>query len=92
LFIFSHDTVTISMLVYVDDIVVAGSCPRTIDRLLQSLSQCFPVKDLGRLEYFLGIEAVYNSGASYSLSASMLSIYSIEHIWRIARQFQRLCR
>jgi histone deacetylase 1/2 len=50
------------MLVYVDDIVVAGSCPRTIDRLLQSLSQCFPVKDLGRLEYFLGIEAVYNSG------------------------------
>jgi histone deacetylase 1/2 len=50
------------MLVYVDDIIVAGSCPRTIDRLLQSLLQCFPVKDLGRLEYFLGIEAVYNSG------------------------------
>jgi hypothetical protein len=62
LFIFSHGTVTIFMLVYVDDIIVAGSCPRTIDRLLQSLLQCFPVKDLGRLEYFLGIEAVYNSG------------------------------
>ena len=47
---------------YVDDIVIAGSTPATVDRLVKSLSDSFPIKDLGNLEYFLGLEASYNSG------------------------------
>jgi histone deacetylase 1/2 len=50
------------MLVYVDDIVIVGSTPHAVDRLVASLSASFPIKDLGRLEYFLGLEASYNSG------------------------------
>jgi histone deacetylase 1/2 len=61
LFIFQHDVVQIFMLVYVDDIVIAGSTPAAVDRLVRSLSDTFLIKDLGPLEYFLGLEASYNS-------------------------------
>lgn len=50
------------MLVYVDDIIIASSDSTVVDYLVQSLSKTFPVKDLGRLSYFLGIEVAYNSG------------------------------
>ncbi|XP_071677013.1 uncharacterized mitochondrial protein AtMg00810-like [Lolium perenne] len=62
LFIFSRDGVQIYMLVYVDDIVIAGSTPGVVDRLVQSLSDSFPIKDLGPLDYFLGLKASFNSG------------------------------
>jgi histone deacetylase 1/2 len=62
LFIFSQMGVQIYMLVYVDDIVIAGSSSVAVDRLISSLSESFPIKDLGTLEYFLGLEATYNSG------------------------------
>jgi hypothetical protein len=61
LFIFSREGVQIYMLVYVDDIVIAGSTAVAVDRLVQSLSAAFPIKDLGPLEYFLGLEASRNS-------------------------------
>jgi hypothetical protein len=50
------------MLVYVDDIVIAGSSSGVVDCLISSLSERFPIKDLGTLEYFLGLEASYSSG------------------------------
>jgi histone deacetylase 1/2 len=50
------------MLVYVDDIVIAGSTPGVVDSLVRALAASFPIKDLGALEYFLGLEASYNSG------------------------------
>ncbi|CAM8988098.1 unnamed protein product [Rhodiola kirilowii] len=62
LFLFHKDDVTIFMLVYVDDIVIAGSSPAAVDHLVQSLSKTFPIKDLGKLNYFLGLEVAYNSG------------------------------
>ncbi|CAM8954016.1 unnamed protein product [Rhodiola kirilowii] len=61
LFIYHKPGVTIYMLVYVDDIVIAGSNPTTVDHLIRSLSDTFPIKDLGRLHYFLGIQVAYNS-------------------------------
>ncbi|CAM8885812.1 unnamed protein product [Rhodiola kirilowii] len=62
LFLFHQDSVSIFMLVYVDDIVIAGSSSSAVDRLVQSLSDTFPIKDLGKLHYFLGLEVAYNSG------------------------------
>ena len=47
LFIFSQGDVHIYILVYVDDIVIAGSTSAVVDRLVQSLSDSFPIKDLG---------------------------------------------
>ena len=49
------------MLVYVDDIVLAVSSVSAVEKLVATLFGSFPIKDLGRLEYFLGIEAAYNS-------------------------------
>ena len=62
MFIFSHGGVHIYMLVYVDDIVIAGSTPAAVDSLVSSLSDSFPIKDLGVLDYFLGLEGSCNSG------------------------------
>ncbi|KAK1618276.1 hypothetical protein QYE76_023793 [Lolium multiflorum] len=62
LFIFNRSGVQVFMLVYVDDIVIAGSTPAAVEGLVRSLSDTFPIKDLGSLAYFLGLEAACNSG------------------------------
>ena len=56
LFILNTKAVTIFMLVYVDDIIVVSSTVSAADQLLRQLRTEFPVKDLGVLSYFLGIE------------------------------------
>nr|AAK55460.1 putative gag-pol polyprotein [Oryza sativa Japonica Group]AAP54977.1 retrotransposon protein, putative, Ty1-copia subclass [Oryza sativa Japonica Group] len=56
LFFYSKGDVTIFMLVYVDDIIVASSSIVATNALLKNLNQEFALKDLGRLHYFLGIE------------------------------------
>jgi histone deacetylase 1/2 len=61
LFVYKHHGVTIFMLVYVDDIIVVSSTAQAIDCLLVQLRQSFPVKDLGKLGYFLGIEVKHQS-------------------------------
>jgi hypothetical protein len=55
-FIYSKNSVTIFMLIYVDDIIVTGSSQEAIAALLCDLKQDFALKDLGDLHYFLGIE------------------------------------
>ncbi|CAM8886571.1 unnamed protein product [Rhodiola kirilowii] len=62
LFILCRPQLTIYMLVYVDDIIITGSCPDSINGLIKSLSSSFPIKDLGQLNYFLGLEVLHNSG------------------------------
>ncbi len=45
-------------LIYVDDIIITSSQASAIDSLLHQLESEFAVKDLGGLNYFLGIEVV----------------------------------
>jgi histone deacetylase 1/2 len=56
LFIYRKSNVTIFMLIYVDDIIVASSSQTATDALLRDLSQDFALKDLGDLNFFLGVE------------------------------------
>jgi histone deacetylase 1/2 len=56
LFFYNKGGVTIFMLIYVDDIVVASSSEKAVDALLHDLGLDFTLKDLGDLHYFLGIE------------------------------------
>jgi len=58
LFIYSNKSVTMYLLIYVDDIIIIASVPTTITELLQLLSVDFVVKDLGDLHYFLGVEVL----------------------------------
>jgi hypothetical protein len=44
------------MLIYVDDIIVASSSTAATTALLKDLSKEFALKDLGDLDFFLGIE------------------------------------
>ncbi|XP_073360533.1 uncharacterized protein [Aegilops tauschii subsp. strangulata] len=56
LFFYKKGKVTIFMLVYVGDIIVASSLHEATDALLLDLKKDFALKDLGDLHYFLGIE------------------------------------
>jgi histone deacetylase 1/2 len=56
LFIYRKSGITIFMLIYVDDIIVASSSQQATDALLRDLSTDFALKDLGDLHYFLGME------------------------------------
>jgi hypothetical protein len=56
LFFYRKGKITIFLLVYVDDIIVASSSGTAVDALLRDLKDDFAVKDLGDLHYFLGIE------------------------------------
>ena len=53
--------VTIVILVYVDDIVVASNNLQTITDFKEFLHDQFELKDLGSLKYFLGLEVAITS-------------------------------
>ncbi|WVZ67619.1 hypothetical protein U9M48_016671 [Paspalum notatum var. saurae] len=56
LFIYRKDMTVIFMLIYVDDIIVTGSSDAAVSALLQDLRADFALKDLGELNFFLGME------------------------------------
>lgn len=45
--------------IYVDDIIVTGNNPIEVTKVKEHLDSTFSIKDLGRLNYFLGIEVTY---------------------------------
>ena len=58
------------MLVYVDDIIVTGNNPMFIKSLVTKLNTEFSLKDLGNLDYFLGIEVRPQSNGALILTQS----------------------
>ncbi|KAF5811547.1 putative RNA-directed DNA polymerase [Helianthus annuus] len=58
MFIKNVNDVFIVLLVYVDDIVVTGNSVAEIEKVKQNLKTKFLIKDLGMLQYFLGIEVL----------------------------------
>lgn len=50
------DSSFIALLVYVDDIIIAGPSTSAIEYLKTFLKDLFKLKDLGTLKYFLGLE------------------------------------
>jgi hypothetical protein len=69
LFIYKSASVSLLALVYVDDLIFTGSSLEAIDDLIQTLSRHFPLKDLGALNFFLGI-SVTRVSAGLHLSQS----------------------
>jgi Reverse transcriptase (RNA-dependent DNA polymerase)/gag-polypeptide of LTR copia-type/GAG-pre-integrase domain len=63
LFMKINSTSVTYIMVYVDDILLTGSCASIIQSLLTSLHQHFSLKNLGTLNYFLGIEVTAQNGS-----------------------------
>nr|XP_034908584.1 uncharacterized mitochondrial protein AtMg00810-like [Populus alba] len=56
LFILQSTTDFIAVLIYVDDVIIASNTLTALNTVKQYLRTTFPIKDLGNLKYFLGIE------------------------------------
>lgn len=60
LFTFHINSHFIALLVYVEDIILAGNYVDEINRVKVTLDTKFKIKDLGKLKYFLGIEVSHS--------------------------------
>lgn len=56
LFIYQHHSATLYMFIYVDDIIITGSSTVLIQQITNKPHQVFSLKQLGDLDYFLGLE------------------------------------
>lgn len=56
LFTMHRDGTQLNILVYVDDLIISGNNHAAINQFKAYLSECFHMKDLGVLKYFLGVE------------------------------------
>ena len=70
LFVHNDSSTVVYMLLYVDDIIVTGSNPIFIKSLVSKLNLEFSLKDLGDLDYILGVEVKSQSNASPLLTQS----------------------
>jgi hypothetical protein len=61
LFLYKAHGITIFVLIYVDDIIITSSHSGAISQLIQDLHSSFALKDLGRLHFFLGVEATWTT-------------------------------
>ena len=56
LFIFQSKSTIIYLLLYVDDIILIGNNSKHVSSLVVALNSVFELKDLGDLNYFLGVQ------------------------------------
>ena len=61
LFTYHHNVIFLGILIYVGDLILAGNNSDACADLIQCLSTCFKLKDVGPLKYFLGIEVARGS-------------------------------
>jgi hypothetical protein len=61
LFIKKSDTTFTALLVYVDDVILAGNSLSEFQHIKSVLHQSFQIKDLGVLKYFLGLEVSHST-------------------------------
>ncbi|KAL0446036.1 UNVERIFIED_CONTAM: Retrovirus-related Pol polyprotein from transposon RE2 [Sesamum latifolium] len=65
LFTMFVDSAQLSLLVYVDDILITGPSLSTIQNVKDYLHALFTIQDLGDIRYFLGLEIARNPSGTY---------------------------
>lgn len=65
LFIFKRDDSILYLLVYADDLILTGNRPDLIRSFIEKLDHEFKIKDLGRLNYFLGLEVLHTDSGLF---------------------------
>ncbi|KAD2394259.1 hypothetical protein E3N88_41236 [Mikania micrantha] len=61
LFVFKRDACLLYLLVYVDDVIIIGNDASLIRSFIAKLNAEFGIHDLGKLNYFLGLEVTHTS-------------------------------
>ncbi|KAI3500548.1 hypothetical protein L1887_36372 [Cichorium endivia] len=69
LFVFKRGSTILYLLVYVDDIILTGNNSALIRTFITRLNTEFAIKDLGKLSYFLGLEATYTDDGLFLTQA-----------------------
>ena len=69
----------IILLLYVDDMLIAGGSKRDIDKLKWELSKEFEMKDLGAAKQILGMRITTNNG--------VLKLSQEEYVKKVLRRF-----
>lgn len=69
-FTYSRSGVCLHALVYVDDILITGSSAALVNDLIAKLHATFALKQLGKPDYFLGIEVKYLNNSCMLLTQS----------------------
>lgn len=65
LLVFKQNNDIAYLLLYVDDIILTGSSKSLLEKITSSLKKEFPMSDLGRLKFFLGIKVDYNKAGLF---------------------------
>ncbi|CAA7018785.1 unnamed protein product [Microthlaspi erraticum] len=65
LFMLTRGASRLYVLVYVDDLIIGDDDAEAVDRFKGYLGECFHMKDLGLLKYFLGIEVARSDKGFY---------------------------
>ncbi|CAA7025129.1 unnamed protein product [Microthlaspi erraticum] len=61
MFIYIKDKDIIILLLYVDDMIITGNASKPMEKFFSDLKSQFMMKDIGQMEYFLGIQAQFHS-------------------------------
>ncbi|KAJ0836346.1 putative RNA-directed DNA polymerase [Helianthus annuus] len=61
LFVFNQGDCLMYLLVYVDDLILTGNKPVMLANFIKRLHNEFAIKDLGSLNYFLGLEVIHTN-------------------------------
>ncbi|KAL4379256.1 hypothetical protein GQ457_02G035690 [Hibiscus cannabinus] len=77
------------LLVYVDDIILAGKDPKLLTDVQIFLQQHFKLKDLGTLKYFLGFEIARNQ-TGISLSQRQYAFQLLEETGSLSKKLAEL--
>ena len=72
LFVYTNKSIRVYFLVYVDDLLITGNSINLIGHIITALSHKFSIKDLGLLNFLLGIEV---SPTSNELFLSLTEIH-----------------
>ena len=61
MFTFQHASHILTLLLYIDDVILIGSSISLLFSFISTLSKHFARKDLGDLHYFLGVQIIRSS-------------------------------
>ena len=65
LYVYQHGSILPYFLIYVDDIILVGVDLNFINHVISLLQSDFPIKNLGELSFFLGVEAIRSDEGLY---------------------------